>query len=73
MYNVFGREYEFAITVAIPVLERTTQYTDWLRESVGPENAIWAYGFVKVSDDFLIFRFFFKEDNHMAMFKLAML
>jgi hypothetical protein len=73
MYNIFDREYAFAINVPIPALDRTTPYTDWLHENVGRENTWWAYGYIKVSAEMLIFRFYFRDETHLVMFKLAML
>jgi hypothetical protein len=73
MYNIWQREYEFAIQVKLPTESRTTSHTDWLRENVGHENLDWAYGFVTATLDVIVYQFYFRDEGDLARFKLAML
>jgi hypothetical protein len=73
MYNIWQKNYEFAIQVKIPTELRTAPYTEWLTQNIGHENVHWAYCFVKAINDYIVYQFYFVSDEDMAMFKLAML
>ena len=73
MYSIQGKNYEYYIGVHVGLTDSTVQYRTWLTENVGREYHDWTLRMVNVNFDGFTLLVFLQSEEHVALFKLAML
>ena len=73
MYSIQGKNYEYFIGVQVGLSDSTVQYREWLSENVGREYQDWTMKMVNINFDGFTLLIFLHAEEHVALFKLAML